>query len=699
VPDLCAKDSYNKADSIILKVLEYRAFYEKYIDEYEANVYIKGNTQVTKKNILYRYAPDFLYLDRKGENTFIESIVNLHFNSPNYFSQQIIAVNGSKINAEDIRERIMQFLNISIYNPAIFDNQILLPGTHDAFKHYNFEYISEFDTLGHKIHQIRVIPKVRSTQLISGLFFIMDGVWTIYRFDITGKLEFSKFRVETEFGLPEKDFLLPVKTQITLKTKLLGNETVNEYYSSFEYLSIKKHDPEITPPKINYNLSEYFSVQADTLPVIKDAKFWEENRTIQLTPYEESFIEAQKADTIKRSHGDSFNFSRGIFLPKRFDYNQSQMRYSGLFNPFKIAYSKLDGIVYWQQFHHKKIYEQGQELQFDPNVGFLFQRGQVYFNTPVRWLFKPNRFGEIYFNVRNKNQTYSSAIIEKINEVTPDSIDFKDFALEYFHHYTMSLEGKYEIGNGLLFHGGIHYDWYIPTRYKDKKPTVPINQNIEDEIDGDVVDIVKDNYKTLSPTIGFTWTPGQYYRINGKRKEYIKSNFPTFSIEYTWGLKKILESNSNYVKIEADIQQKIPAGLMSSIQYYVGGGKFTNTHSIYFANFDLFQRRNFPQSWGDPIGGVFHLLDGNWYNASDSYFQAHLMYEFPSSFLRLFHRVTKDIIKERIYVSQLYTPALPSYTELGYGIGNFIGNAGVFVSLHKGQYESVGVKFAFELGK
>jgi hypothetical protein len=75
------------------------------------------------------------------------------------------------------------------------------------------------------------------------------------------------------------------------------------------------------------------------------------------------------------------------------------------------------------------------------------------------------------------------------------------------------------------------------------------------------------------------------------------------------------------------------------------------------------------------------------------------MYEFPYSFLRLFRGVTKDILKERIYVSQLYTPKLPSYTEIGYGVGNFIGNAGVFASFHRGQYKSIGVKFAFELGK
>jgi hypothetical protein len=699
VPEVYAKDSDNKADSIVLKVLEQRNFYEKYIDEYDATVYIKGNTLVKKKNFLYRYAPDFLYLNRRGRNTFIESLINVHYKSPNYYSQQILAVNGTRVNTDDIRERVMQFLNINIYNPTTLNNQILLPGTKEAFKYYRFEYISEQDTFNHKIHKIKVIPKIRSTKLISGIFFVVDSLWAISRFDISGKLEFSKFRVETELGFSGEDLLLPMKTQVTFEMKLLGNETVNEYSSTFEYHSVKKYAEEIEPAKIKYNLSEYFSVRIDTLPVVKSEQFWERNRTIPLTSYEKSLIDTVQINPIKFSPANLWYTSRGIINPKRFRYNDSQMTYSGLLNPLKLVYSKLDGIVYWQQFKYRKKNEQEQEWQFNPNIGFLFQRKQVYFSVPAKWLFNPGRFGEIYFDVGNRNQTYNSTIIEKINAAIPDSINFDDFDLEYFRHYRMNLEGKYEISNGLLIWGGLHYDWYIPTRYKDKSLSPIFPEDPDEDIDDDVVDIVKDNYKTFSPSLGLIWTPGQYYRINGKKKEYLTSRFPTFSIEYIWGIKNFLKSNSNYAKIEADIQQKIPIGLMQSLQYYVGGGKFVNTHSLYFANFNLFQKRNIPQSWDDPIGGVFHLLDGNWYDASSSYFQVHMMYEFPYSFLRLFHRVTKDIVKERLYVSHLYTPVRPFYTELGYGVGNFIGNAGVFVSFNHGKQEAFGVKFAFELGK
>ena len=695
---LWGKNDYNKADSIIIKVLENRGFYGKYIEEYNATAYIKGNSYVKKKNILYRYAPSFLYLDKKNKSAFVESIVNINFKAPNYFTQKILAVNGSKISMNDIRERVMQFLNVNIYNPSIFNNQILIPEVKEIFKYYRFEYISTTDTLNHKIHQIEIIPKVNSQQLISGFLYVVDNLWTIYQFDITGKWEFSTFRIATSFGLPDKDFLLPLETEITFHLNIVGNEVINYYYSSFRYEDVNKNNSSVLKKNFNYDLSDYFNVSLDSLPVVKDEKFWRENRPVPLTADEKSLIEAlqenrQAPDTLNKMQG-SWTFSQGFISPKQFKYNDSQMSYSGLLNPFTLAYSKLDGIVYWQKFRYRKINRTGRELQFSPDIGFLFRRKQVYFNLPVQWLLQPEKMGEIHFTIQNRNQSYNSTFIDMIEKEIPDSIKFSDFNLKYYHRYLSGLEGQYEIANGLLIRGGINYGLYTPVKHKNKKKS-----DFNDNIGGDVTDLVTDRYRVFLPAVDLTWTPHQFYRIKGKRKEYLNSRFPTLSVEYSLGIRGVLGSNSNYEQIEADIQQKIPLGLTNSFQYYIGTGKFLKTNSLYFADFNLFQKSNLPKSWDDPIGGIFQLLRGEWYNASRSYIQAHFMYEYPYTLLRLFRNVTKDILSERIYVSQLYTPILPCYTEIGYGVGNFIGNAGVFVSLVKGKYESAGIKFTLELGK
>lgn len=158
--------------------------------------------------------------------------------------------------------------------------------------------------------------------------------------------------------------------------------------------------------------------------------------------------------------------------------------------------------------------------------------------------------------------------------------------------------------------------------------------------------------------------------------------------------------------IEADIHQSIMFGLCQRLNYHVSGGTYMHQKSTYFADFKYFARRNFPDTWDDQIGGIFILLDREWFNASDKYVQTHVMYENPFLLLRLlkinstkrFMQVaSRYIMSERLYLSQLWTPVLPCYTELGYGIGNHIFNIGFFIGLDRGKYDGFGCKFAFEL--
>ncbi len=686
------------ADSVMNRVFERSELYGKYIVEYNSRTYIKGTTSVLRKNFLFRFAPDYFSLDKKNDNTIIESIAEIHFQAPNNFTQKIIAVNGTNIGADDISRRVMQFLNINVYNPTSFNDEILMPTVKKAFKYYRFYYESDIDTMNYKILKIRIEPRIKSQKLLAGYIYVVDKLWAIARIDVEGKWDFSEFHVKTSFGLPEKNFLVPTETELFFRLKLLGNEVVNSYSSRYDYTFIKKYENEAEKKKISmrYDLSDHFNVELDTLPVVKDSLFWEANRPIPLTKREQDLYDQNEKeeqlsiDTSVVSRKRSWNFAKGIIIPKQFQYNATQFRYSGLLNPLKLAYSKLDGIVYWQQLKLNKTLDSGQEINFSPNIGFVFERKEVFFNIPLKYLFAPGQMGRIEFSLGNRNQSYNSKIIDEIQKEIPDSIDFEDLNLKYYKHYYVELMGRYELLNGFLGHLGVDYHLYKPIKSEER---LELRYDLTDDIEN----LIDKNYKLFTPVIGLQWTPNQYYRINGKKKEYVGSFFPTLSAEYARGISGILGSNGNYERLEMDIQQNISLGLLRSVQYYAGAGIFTNTQSIYFADFHKFTKRNFPQSWDDGIGGVFQLLDSYWYNASNSYVQFHAMYEAPFVVLQLFRNVTKDIFKERIYLSQLYTPVLPCYTELGYGVGNYIFNMGVFVSLNKGEYNSFGFKFAFEL--
>ena len=208
------------------------------------------------------------------------------------------------------------------------------------------------------------------------------------------------------------------------------------------------------------------------------------------------------------------------------------------------------------------------------------------------------------------------------------------------------------------------------------------------------------DHNEFTPVIGLTYTPRQYYWMDGYRKEYLHSHYPTFRIELARSIPDLLGCTGNYWRMEAGMNQTVRLGLSERLSYNLSGGLFFNQHNMYFADFSYFAKRYFPEPWGDRFGGIFHNLGGDWCNASDKYIQGHLMYESPFILLRFLKpnpKAHKYLVSERFYLSQLWTPVLPNYSELGYGIGSDLFHIALFLGFEKFKYQSVGLKFALEL--
>ena len=109
------------------------------------------------------------------------------------------------------------------------------------------------------------------------------------------------------------------------------------------------------------------------------------------------------------------------------------------------------------------------------------------------------------------------------------------------------------------------------------------------------------------------------------------------------------------------------------------------------------QVSNLPEGWNDEIGGVFQALDGQWYNASNYYVRGHITYEAPFLLLRHLIKYTNHVQNERLYLNLLTMDHLGPYLEVGYGIGTFVFDMGLFLSLEKFNRIGFGYKFTFEL--
>lgn len=676
------------ADSIMKKVIENAVGYERLVSEYQAQVYIKGYSEVLKSNILFRFAPAILPVDRRNKQVIYELVSDLKYTSPNHFVHNFEAVNGNVMPNRERQNEILNFLNINIYAPTAYNDEIILPLAKNAFKMYRFTLESVQDTAGYKIYKIRFDPRQWSQKLMCGYLYVLGGLWSVDKIDANGRLDFAEFNVVMDFGREFNQYFLLQKLDVFLRYRVLGNVIATRYTSSFRYKDVKWRKPN-QKIKHTYDLSNYYSIANDTVPIVRDTAYWNRKRTEPLTPEEKKTYGMIKESKILSDSLSYLKLTEKLTSTMNFNYKSARVKYSGILNPFKLGYSGSDGITYKQQIRLSKTFLDDRTIRFRPEVGFVFRRKEVFYKVNTEFLYSPKRMGYVSLLLANGNQGYSSEVTDRIKELARDSaFSFDNLDITYYRDYYVELRNYIEVLNGFTVGAGLSYHFRKPAHLLKDDPS-----------GGDIASLVNRVYGDFIPIVNLKYTPGQYYRMDGNRKEYVYSKFPTFEFEYARGIPNILGSKGNYERIELDIQQCIQLGLLRQLSYHVGGGFFTRQKSVYFANFAFFARRNFPDSWDDGIGGVFQLLDRNWYNAAPSYAQAHIMYESPFVLLQLLRRdiATKYVFSERIYLSQLYMPVLPSYTEVGYGIGNHLFNIGAFVSFEKTKYHSFGVKFAFEL--
>ncbi|MDR1357284.1 MAG: DUF5686 family protein [Tannerellaceae bacterium] len=689
------------ADSIMSLVISNAARYRTLLTSSEAEIYIKGRTKILDKNALIRFAHHLFPVNRRVPDMLFEIVSLSRFEAPNAFFHDFKTINGNYIPNRQKQQEILNFLNLNIYSSTAFNNAILMPTAANAFRYYDFSLMDvEEPDSGAKIYRIRFMPKNLSQKLITGYMYIVDNAWTIARIELSGHYYFSEFILVMTFGQDPSRFNLPETADLSLTYRVLGNAVSSTYHSKYTYNSVIWAWDRMNSKARDYtslNLSQYYGHSSDSVSVIRDSLYWAQVRDKPL-PADESELYAQSAEgkavtadtvsSVVSRYNSYISFTELITNPISRDYKDTYIRYYGILNPSQIGYSQTNGVSLRQRLRIQKHYDNETQLDFVPELGFISKQKEVFYKAELTWNYSPERLGMLRLLAGNGNQSYSFGMMRDINNQLADS-SFKaeDLDLQYFKHHYVDIMNRIDLFNGFQLTTGITYN-----RRK------PISRKFNVEVGDQVKEIVNSDYNDFTSTVGLSYTHKHYYRIDGRRKRYVYSYYPTVSLEYAKAIPGILKGEGNYDRLEADVHQSVSLGLLQRLSYHVSAGLYMSKKSSYFTDFRYFARRNFPDTWDDQLGGVFNLLKREWFYASDKYVQAHLMYESPFIMLQFLEKeLSKYVFAERLYFSQLWTPALPSYTEVGYGIGNHIFNIAVFVGFDKLTYQSVGMKFAFEL--
>ena len=695
-----SSESELHTDTILMRVMSSAEKYNDLVEHYSAEVYTRSYIETVKKNILYKYThliPQFVLHDPHSDEALIETVSNFRFEHPNNYVHDIQHVIGTITKQKDIDLIPFKLLNINIYGETTNDESLFMPIRFSTSKYYSYELYQTFTENNKTYYNIHYTPIYENPKLLKGSFIIERGTWRVIFFRGEGVDIFSDFSFEMTMGDEWVTNYLPVSFTIYQTTSYLGNVLSGRHLAKIEYKDIQLRQTQERVKSLN--ISDFYKVRLDSVPVMSDTAFWNSSRPIPLQAKEYDVMNNFRAKQLEKQQikkedsingtGVALQMAQRMALNSRYKYKSTNIGYSGLLNPLMLGYTSRDGVTYRQKLSFNIDLSRNRTVKINAFAGYMFKTKELITDLTTTFNYEPMHLGSLSFSIGNGNPTYSSIFVDQIQDSLKNKeLSFEDISPNFYEDYYLKIFNTIEITNGFLFQTGI--DYHIR---KGESNTMKLRSTDDSLLP---IEDMFGTRRSFAPYVRLSWTPEQYYRYEGRQKIYVRSRFPTFKVELSRSFQNVLGSTSEYNRVEVDISQNIPIGLMHALHYHMGAGKFINQKTEYFADFIYFSRSNFPENWNDNLGGGFNLLERNLYNASASYIQAHLMFETPFLIIKNIPFISDFADKERIYLSQLHTPYINSYTEIGYGIGNRFFNAGIFSSFHKTNFRKIGVRASFE---
>lgn len=679
----------------------------------DLKTYTTGTSHCTKRGLVGRLIPHLLpFQADTTEAIGLEAVSHIHYQWPGELHFNITSLQtNNRRKGKDLMNELYEGLlpSYAMKRRGDFGNtrSFVLPFYDEGPKRYDFKLLPVHDSIYAQMKEaglrpdtmdlclIGFKPKHYHQTLLTGNVLIDKKNYTVMGIDCSGHLELTRFHTQIHYA-PDSlhgNVMLPHCSTLNIRYRLLNTYAQNDYYTIFKFIDFLPLDS-INTDSIPLDLTPYYKGE-----LMRDLDF-EGTRPIPISPYIDSLINTPPPSKLSKSERKKKAINRGLeefsealFDGTRFGPEDNRLRIYGPLDPSYLGWDKFNGFTFRERARWTKSLPGNSKLFMRGELGYAFRLKEWRYRLFTEWTYIPERRGRWTLDIYRNTSSFSNKFIRTVNEhlkaENAKDINFDSLGIDYYKRYEVELLHSIEIRNGLMLHTGLLFTYRNPVRHGVHK----ISAEKRDQL-------IDSYYSDFAPYIRVEWTPRQYYWYNKGYKEYIHSPAPTMAFEVSRAIPGVLGTDSNYGRMEFDMQQTIRIRRTQFIAYHFGMGKFFNQKGEYFINYRYFERSRYPTTWEDDrIGGTFHMLDDYWYASSPSYVQAHFMYETPFGLIHKIKPLSRFVIKERLYLGSLWTEGHSFYNEIGYGIDNNFLNVGVFVGFKDAEYFDFGFKFRIEIGR
>ncbi len=679
------KASEDPANAIIRNAIAKRKFYLNQVNEYSADMYIKGWQRITKhpQKIFGQKVDLGDVIDTATGIVYLsESVSEFNFKRPDQVKE---IMTSSKVSGSN---KSFSFNRATFFLFNFYENNIDLdlcprgavsPIAHNAFLYYRYRLIGTFVENGETVNKIQVIPRNKYDPAFSGFIYIQDNTWRIHSVDLYLSKDNQLQFVDT-FGVHQ--VMLPVDS-----SKNVWMVVSNQFNYSFNIFGFVG-DGVYMGVASNYNVHPNFPkgyfdgevVKVEDGSNKKDTAYWNKIRPVPLTALETTDYERKDSMmAIKESkpYMDSLDKKQnklnpfGLFVS---GYNHNN-RYKKVNWGFKsllenVAFNTVEGLNIGESFYINKRYENPkQRIEGGVDLRYAFDMNQVYGQAKFNFLYNQKKQSNVGIVVGHDAVQFNSRKPISVLNNSAYSLTTNQNFMKIYEKDFVQLNYKTEIINGLLFVGFLEYadrnpltnqtycSWNKSDKheYTSNNPQDPTNDNPAFE---------QNQSFSFSGLLRYRFRQ-EYY--NDPDNHYILgSKYPTVFLRYRHGFKNVFGSDVNFDFINVGVDDEWSFGMLGRLKYYLGYGNFLNTKSVYFIDYKHF-------NGNQTIFSEFQLTDYNIlpyysYSTTSEFYEAHLEHNFGGLLLNKIPLLRRAFLSEIVSFHYLHTLQNTDHFEFSVGV-------------------------------
>lgn len=613
--EVVIKRGDDPALEIMRKAIARRDFYNKQVDSFTVDVYIKGlvrsrtfpdkifgqkiDKEEKKKGGIDSAGKGILYLS--------ESVTRVSYKRPDKIKIEVVS---SRESGGGLGITFPAFINFYNPNVQLFAGNVaprgfVSPLADAAFHYYKFHFDGSFFEGSKLIDRIRVTPRRKNEPLFDGYVQIVDEDWRIHSLNLMATKSqgldlLDTLRVTQQHTEVAKNVYKTSNQVLSVAAGAFGFNLSGDFlnvYSNYDFA------PGFKKGFFNRVLMKY-----DSAALKHDTTYWSAVRPVPLEAdekrdffFKDSVAKVDRDSAFSRRSIDSMKKAQKPIQPENFirggvsrTFFSSNAIYRYRFEPFlfsNVQYNTVEGVSLAAV----------QSLNINPRKGssnFMLEANARYgFGNHHL-----NAFGT--FTVQPKHDDYHNRYwkftggkrLLQFNREAPISETVNTFAtLVYRRNYLKVYEawtGKMEYNNrfesGLRLNVNAVYEDRLPVEntaaysFFKKERTILPNHPYE------LAAVPFTRHAAFVTNVSLRYQPGQRYIELPNAKVPVGSAYPTLELQYSKGFPSLFNSTADFDKWSFSVYDNVNLKLLGLFRYRIGIGGFLNSGHVDIPDFTHF---------------------------------------------------------------------------------------------------------------